>query len=475
MVAILRLTPEEVEQVLLGGALIEPGYRPFPTGRRSTYERQEETRAEAEGREAYSFPDDRWESFDRRLAAQNWNRNTSEVVILVAEATRHRGFSEVIAISRAVSGPRIRGVAGARLVTFGPWVSLDEPLSFDSVVEEMSSAARRATMRRILDEPCKPIPPATALSLLEALEALLPDVGRIISSIPEPSVRHRRPREMLEQREANATALSFLTPRWRSLIPVGGLTPPALTGVFDGVTERRSEDDFITDDSAVFPGWERGQRPQEGWWSFQHRNRVLWIKNINVSTAESISGGDLLYVHDCPRAIVLVQYKLLERTARDEVIFRPDDRFRSQVSRLLDLRGRASPDANHNNYRLSEDFVFMKFVDPQSNEGLRDDELTPGRYFPIRFLDRWLASSPSGPKGGIRFDFDDQRSISPPTFAALVRGVWIGSRGEVERILAEIERDPNAELTFAVSEDIESGDDFDNMDEYYEEGDDGVA
>jgi hypothetical protein len=102
---------------------------------------------------------------------------------------------------------------------------------------------------------------------------------------------------------------------------------------------RPSEDDFITDDAAVFPGWEGGERPQQGWWSFRYRNRILWIKNINVSTAESLTGGDLLYVDDSPRAIVLVQYKLLDRTAQGETILRPNSRFHDQVRRLLALSG----------------------------------------------------------------------------------------------------------------------------------------
>jgi hypothetical protein len=176
MVAVLKLTPEEDENVR-EGYLNEPSYRPFPIGQRGRLEREEEVRAETEEREHEAFPELRWDTIERRLAAQVWKRSTFDVPLLVSEATQNGRPREIIAIGRATSGPRATGYPGARLVSFGPWSLLEDPISLNSVHDRMGSARSRMTMGRILDEPCRPLPSATAGALLNALGACARTLG----------------------------------------------------------------------------------------------------------------------------------------------------------------------------------------------------------------------------------------------------------------------------------------------------------
>jgi hypothetical protein len=110
------------------------------------------------------------------------------------------------------------------------------------------------------------------------------------------------------------------------------------------------------------------------------------------------------------------------------------------------------PPTDRSTYRLADEFAFFEFVDQQGLRGVGDDELTPGRYLPAGYVHRWLASHPTGPRGGSRLDLDGERSLEPSVFAGLVRGCWIGSRGDITRLIEMVTQAPSADLTLAVSE-----------------------
>lgn len=445
----MRLLPEEME-IVMRGALADPGYTPFPAGRRSRYEREEEERADREGREPEPYPDTTATDFERLLSAEHWSRYSLQLALLVGDGPRLGSSSKVFAMARAEGSHRGR-VSGTRVVRIGPWKPLHEPVDLEALIEAVAPARRRY-LRELLRGMARPLPPATGAALSAALRSLVPALDDVTRGLTDPTPPRRRVHERFERRDANATALSFLTPRWRALRPVAGVAPPALAEALERGIAERSENDFITDDSAVFPGWEAGARPTGGWWTFQHGDQLMWIKNINVSSAEAATGADLVYVRAEPRAIVLVQYKLISRTAQGAAIVRPDSRFRSQLDRLISLKSDAPPPGVRSDYRLAEEFAFFKFVDPQGKRGTGEDELTPGRYLPARYVQQWLASQPAGPRGGTRLDLDDERSLDPSVFAGLVRGCWVGSRGDITQLLEMVTRAPSADLTLAVSQ-----------------------
>jgi hypothetical protein len=57
-----------------------------------------------------------------------------------------------------------------------------------------------------------------------------------------------------------------------------------------------------------------------GWFEFRSGDRQLLVKNINFSTAETMTGADLVYVSRDPDCVVLVQYKLLKEAGTPPVL-----------------------------------------------------------------------------------------------------------------------------------------------------------
>jgi hypothetical protein len=178
----------------------------------------------------------------------------------------------------------------------------------------------------------------------------------------------------------------------------------------------------------------------------------MWIKNVNVSRAETETGADLVYVRSDPEAVVLVQYKRLSRDARGELYMPHDRRLASQIERMLAYRNDNDPPTVLLDYRIGPGFAFVKFIDNQAQRGLRDDELTRGWYLPAEYVRDMLSGEPQGPHGGHIYYITRERSINPFIFTGLVHDCWIGSRGEVSSILREILRAPSAPLTLAVDQ-----------------------
>lgn len=215
----------------------------------------------------------------------------------------------------------------------------------------------------------------------------------------------------------------------------------------------RPEDDFITDDSAVFPGWARGNRPQSGWWGFRAGNARMWIKNVNVGPVETATGADLVYLRTEPEAMVVVQYKVLSRRADGRLYLQVDERLRAQLIRMLRLGAEPGVRAL-DDYRLSNEHAFLKLVDPQFSRGLEPEELTPGHYLPAAYAQQALEQV-VGPQGGRTADLDQLRTLDGNTFTALVREAWLGLTAASTATALPILRLPSASaLTLAVQETV---------------------
>jgi len=450
-------------------------------------EQEEERRAEEEEREPEPITLGEPTIIERTFAAQYWNRYALELAILLAPLTpRNPGnppellriltgytgadldrFSrqphdfqtltntalEIAGLARVRGGPRGK-TFGTRRVTIGPWELLTPPVPLDDVTSRLTSLQKKK-LQEILGGRTRPLPPGLNTAFVRALSQINPDVIEYARSLTRPEPRSRRVRDSLEQRDANATALSILTPHWRDLRPEGDPVPPPTALSMDQIlNESATENDLITSDAAVFPEWERGGRPTAGWWEFQYRGRRMWIKNVNVSRAEAETGADLVYVRTDPEAVVLVQYKRLSRDARRELYMPHDRRLASQLERMLAYHSDNNSPAVLLDHRIGPGFAFVKFIDNQAQRGLRDDELTRGWYLPAEYVRDMLSSEPQGPRGGHIYYIARERSINPSVFVGLVHDGWIGSRGEVTSILRDILRAPSVPITLAVDQPI---------------------
>jgi hypothetical protein len=242
---------------------------------------------------------------------------------------------------------------------------------------------------------------------------------------------------------------------WRNLTPV--ISPePSTFAISIELATRGSEDDYITDDTTGFLDWDRSLQSRQGWWEFRKGDRRLHLKNINVSTAESRTGADLVYVSRDPDTVVLVQYKLLERLADGEPIFRHEGRLAGQIARMLSF----SPDQPDRSMdeaeaRLGVDFAFVKFILPAAAPYLVQD-LPEGRYLPADAVRRMLANPDRGPGDGRVHFVYRRRYIDGESFSQLVRDRWVGSTGEATNLLLNIfgvqPSEQRVPLTIAVEE-----------------------
>lgn len=315
MVGFLTLSPEETE-IVLGGGIEEPRYRPFPGSRK---DRDEDNYSDDEDEvQADQTTDIASARLERTVAAKHWRRSSSGVLLMVArdllvstqESKKDSETLMVVAVSYVRCGPRTSN-RGTRRMFVGPWKTV-APFPVLELLNSMKETQHRNTLKMVTGH-IRELPKSADGKVAERLREVLPDYPQIRAELMEGvDTRRSRSERELQRRDAVATALNIFRQKWRSVEPVPPSEPSAFAEEIDE-TVRGVENDFIDDDAAVFPGWERFARSQRGWWEFRSRNRQLRIKNINKHPAETRTGADLIYVRRAPDAVVLVQYKMLER------------------------------------------------------------------------------------------------------------------------------------------------------------------
>jgi hypothetical protein len=453
--AFLVLTAEETELVR-DGSIAEPSYRPHPNGSHTRLDYENELR-EADGLPPIQGPPARPLSFPRTLAAHQWKQHSLELMLLTAQSDADQPGLEIIAVGRGEGGRR-GGAPGTRLVEIGPWERLGEPVRLERLVAGLEPA-RRSKFQEVMAGRSRPLPPILAAAVENLLADIVPDFEQLRQRLQRPNRRARSVRSELATRDACSTALGmFLPGAWRSLRPdpLSELTG-RVADIEDLLRSQADENDYLVDDSAIFADWDAAPRPVAGWRAFRHQSRRLFIKNVNVQKGEFETGADLVYVRTEPNAVVLVQYKVLERLeSTNEPIFRLDARMDSQIDRMLSFEHLSVPDINHaDDYRFSPSFSFVKFIDDQGQRGLEDKELTRGHYIPAALVKEMVKSPDRGPKGGGLLYIDHHRSFDSLAFTRLVHDYWIGSRGTTSDMLADVLRAPTSRsLVLAVEQTV---------------------
>ena len=256
----------------------------------------------------------------------DWRRRSRYRVILVARERGNRREPYVIGVASATTRARYESERTA-LLDVGPCLLFESPLRLASLRLRL-----RSHLDRIVEaEESRVLPEATGRpSCPQQLHALVPEFAALWEQLPEPGSPTRRlvSSTELPLLDAGQTALRLFTRRWSEIEPTREDVPPTQAAARIERLARANENDFITDDATRFLDWELQTPSYGGWFEFQEGERQLLVKNINVSTAESEAGADLVYVSVAPTAVVLVQYKLLERLkTADELIYRPDERL----------------------------------------------------------------------------------------------------------------------------------------------------
>lgn len=444
MFAFVSLTPDELS-IARTGWLPEPSFRPWPNSEREREIEEEAARElglddldDADDVLTGPAPGEVW--FDRVVSAEYWKLHGVTAAVFIAGEPQNR---HVVGVGTVEGGARARQ-PGVRRVEVRVGRMLPEAVALADTIAELSPASAQVVAGRLAG-PMRPFPEVAGGELANALERLVPGLRQEMATLVREarSRRHalrRRRTRVAPAQDAAATALHLFTSQWHKLEPVDPPRPSELARRLADLAPHL-EDDVITDDATIFPGWIRAAYPMSGWWEFHHGNRRLLVKNINVSPQESATGADLVYVRTDPDAFVLVQYKMVPVGRDGRPYYRVDKRLPGQLSRMRALESvdpePLDPDAE-DNFRIGPGFTFVKFVHSEDSMRPRPGELAAGSYMPTELVRRMLLSPSLGPAGGRLHYVGQKRSLSPENFAHLVRHRWIGSTGSATRALTTL-------------------------------------
>ena len=158
----------------------------------------------------------------------------------------------------------------------------------------------------------------------------------------------------------------------------------------------------------------------------------------NRRPLEHVFGVDLIYLNATRQNIVMLQYKMLEPSRREDGedwIYRPDDQLESEIERMRRFQGEVTPGAYE--YRLNSQVFYLRFV--KRDAALKNVGIT----MPIDHFERLRADPESrGPRGGFRISFDSLagRYLRQTAFLDLVRSGYIGAHAETTEHLKELVR-----------------------------------
>jgi hypothetical protein len=395
-----------------------------------------------------------------------WRSRTRAHVLLIASDS---GVMSAVGVGNCATQAR-RGWAGSAVVKLTDWIPFPEPVPLATIVDAAPPTMKHVVQRMFNEEESRVIPAKSWQTIVDALRQSVPGVDQIIADLPPFPQRRQVPLDRLTRRDASQTALRLFDSGWRNLEPVPTPPPPTPLAMqlesFASVlrpTRLPRENDAITADTAGFLDWGASGHAFNGWFLFRSGERQLLVKNINFQPEEPKTGADLVYVRSEPNSVVLVQYKMLRNDKGSyEYYFRDDGRLADQVDVMLkfsekhaetlkiDPARTTAPDE----YRISPDIGFVKFVEPVQPSQIGDQMSMPsGRYHPARGVLRMLANPTKGPGGGERHVVGQWRSLDGETFAKLVRDQWVGSIGDVTKELFKIlGLEPDGPVYLAVEE-----------------------
>lgn len=195
--------------------------------------------------------------------------------------------------------------------------------------------------------------------------------------------------------------------------------PTALASV------RVLEDAAIEHDARWLPGWVMGSSDLTGRARFSRHDGELEIYTANRRPLEQLFGVDLIYLNTRRGALVMVQYKMLERDhdwgERWQV--RIDWQFEQELERMRQFDRDLAPDGP---YRLHPGMFFVKMMKRQSAAS------AAGILVSLGHLDHMLEHGGlRGSGGGLRIDHAelDGHYLRSDAFVELVRSGYVGSRG----------------------------------------------
>ena len=313
---------------------------------------------------------------------------------------------------------------------------LIEPSSNEELVCLITEERHAQMLRRRLDSTPSVVSLSPKLSghLVERLASIDANRGAMRAVAESLSSPKRFDGKAALQEDALRTALAAFgltaDDRAVSLELVGGReTALARVGIM--------EDSVIEHDARQVRGFDLVGSYVTGRAIFERGNERLEVFTANRRNLERVFGVDLIYLNAVRQNIVMLQYKMLEPSRRENAktdwIYRPDDQLTEEIRRMERFAA-VHPPGPHE-YRLNPAVFFLKFVK-------RDGSLSDGSIImPIGHFER-LRKDPAcrGPRKGLLISYETLagRYLRQSAFLDLVRSGYIGGHAETTSSLTSL-------------------------------------
>lgn len=316
-----------------------------------------------------------------------------------------------------------------------------DPVPLRLLIANIPTAAHRVEIRRITKAMARELSPtasdAIEAALVQRQPELDPTIRHLKRGLSGESIQGDAGQVLALERDAVQVALSIAGLRNQSAFEWHGDTDG---GFLSRIAYDTPEDLLVPHDASRFPGWEAlpGGRPD--WIDFSDGESHIRIGNVNHTKLEMVLGVDLIYRHIDADTTVLVQYKRMQKEANNEWYYRVDDQLRIELERMRKIDLRISDDASPSTWRLHPHGFLLKLVKQPKEFNPNADDLLPGMYLPLRYLDELLADDCTlTTRGARRLGYDTiNRYLTNGLFVDLVRQGWIGTRGVTTNEIASL-------------------------------------
>lgn len=390
-------------------------------------------------------------SFSDALSVQDWDIKSLQVALI--------SFSKnnIDYIALATKGKRV--VTAKSRIEFSDLTSLDS-VPIQIIEKELKGSLRNHFIRSSQGSGSK-VPLKTWRRVISIIKKLRPnqasEIDRLLSikEISRFKLKGVAANIILQEREALGIALDIFdisrqlrkevlgawSPNFEDVAYLSEKTfegslqslPQGRASFLSGIPKR-----YFQEESAIqhdLMNWEGMTNVHESGYSrFQKGGRSLDVVYANRNALEKTTGVDLIYFNEIYNSFVLVQYKLMKDSDKDNSYrYRPDDQLEKELKRMEDFVLQYYHENDilcHEEYRLCDDGFMLKFV---PNKGVQPatSELIKGMYVTRKYM-RFLMSEngPKGKQGGKVIDFDNSpRYLTNTEFSNFVNRGWIGTRG----------------------------------------------
>lgn len=194
---------------------------------------------------------------------------------------------------------------------------------------------------------------------------------------------------------------------------------------------RVHEDAAIEHDARWLPGWTMDSSDLTGRARFRKHDGELEIYTANRRPLEQLLGVDLIYFNERRGALVMVQYKMLDRDRELGEVWqvRIDRQFEEELDRMRQFDCDLEPQGP---YRLHPGAFFVKMMKRHSPAS------AAGIVISLGHLDHMICNGGvRGSRGGLRIDHAelDGHYLRSEAFVELIRSGYVGTRGATTRHL----------------------------------------